>query len=375
MKRLILMLSVIVGSTGAAWPLNPLVTRNAQASGPVSSECEEGLAPAPTPRIDVAEIPAPEIAPASVAAPPSRTLRRTLEDAHAALARNDRPAFDESLATARALLRDYPPGGERTAAEESLRVYEDAALLWDAQFESPFFGETSEAYTRASRYPGYAEAVRRGLLTDDADRRFYPAAESRDFLTRVAAQRLERLGVRATTRLARAERPSSTVTERPSSTVTERRTTTSRPTVDRPTTSRTPSARRSPPVRRASATNIPPSRPRKSATPAMSAPASPDPPASAKVVTESAPATPPAAAPTPAAPAPSPVAGSPAPDPAPVDPAPVDPATTSSPAVVPAPDTAPPPATQPAEKRSYIVPALLIAIGLGVLFVLFRVSK
>jgi hypothetical protein len=265
---LFLTLGVLLVSTGAAWPLNPLVTRSAQPAGPVPVECEQGLAPTPMPRVNVAEIPLPEAVPASLPAPPSRTLRRTLEDAHAALVRNDRPAFDEALGTARLIVRDYPPGGERTAAQEALRAYEDAAFLWDAQFESPFFDQNSEAYTRMSRYPGYTEAVRRGVFTDDRDRRFYPAAESRQFLTRTASERLGRLGIRTpsapSTRVARAE---------------PRRTTTT-PTITTPTATTTvtrPAPARSTPPRRAALNT----KPRKSATPAISAPASPDPPAPA----------------------------------------------------------------------------------------------
>jgi hypothetical protein len=362
MKHLIFALSVLLGLTGAAWPLNPLVTRAAQPSGPVPAECEEGLAPTPMPRVNVAEIPAPEVVPASIPAPPSSTLRSTLEEAHAALVRNDRPAFDAALDNAREIVGDYPPGAERTNAEEAVRAYDDAAFVWNAQFTSPFFDQNSEAYARVSRYPGYAEAVRRGVFTDDRERRFYPAAESRDFLTRVASERLGRLGIRTTTRIARAERPRSAPVVSPPPT---HRRSTARRAASTVTTTRTP-------------THHPQSR--KSATPAISAPASPDPPASTRAVTESAPAAPPkASAPTPAAPA------SPAAEGQPVDdtPAPAV-ATTPEPSPAAVPDTVAPapatttttaPAAAPAERRSVIIPALLILIGLGVLIVLFRVSK
>jgi hypothetical protein len=151
MKHLLLAVSVILALTGASWPLNPLVTRSEQPNAPVPVECAQGLAPSAMPRVQVAEIPPPEIVPASAAAPPSRTLRSTLEDAHASLVRNDRAAFATAVSNARSIVRDYPPGGERTAAEEALRAYEDASLVWDAQFQSPFFDQSSDAYTRASR--------------------------------------------------------------------------------------------------------------------------------------------------------------------------------------------------------------------------------
>ena len=350
-------LGVLLVSTGASWPLNPLVTRNPHPPAAVPVECDQGLAPAPAPRVNVAEIPAPaEILPAAVpAAPPSRTLRRTLEDAHAALTRNDRPAFDEALAGARLILRDYPPGAERTNAEEAVRAYGDAAFLWDAQFRSPFFDQSSEAYARASRYPGYAEAVRRGLFTDDADRRFYPAAESRAFLAGVASERLRRLGIRTpATRVARADRPRLTP-----------------PAVKPAPTTSTSTPRRTPPRRAARNTQS-----RKSATPAMSAPASPDPPAPSRTVTESAPAAPPAAAPTPAAAPASPAAEGQVVDDVP-EPA-TDSVTPDTALTTPAPSLPPPPAAPApasAGRRSVVVPALLIVIGLGVLFVLFKVSK
>jgi hypothetical protein len=382
-RFLMFTLSVLLVSTGAAWPLNPLVTRSPRPPGAVPVECDQGLAPAPAPRLNVAEIPAPEVVPASLPAPPSRTLRRTLEDAHAALTRNDRPAFDAALTNARLIVRDYPPGAERTAAEEAVRAYDDAALLWDAQFASPFFDQNSEAYTRASRYPGYAEAVRRGVFTDDRDRRFYPAAESRTFVTRVASERLERLGIRTSappTRIARAERPTRSIASSSSS---------SSPSVSSAPPSAAPStSRRTSPRRGATHTNS-----RKSATPAISTPASPDPPvSSARAVAESAPAAPPAAAPTPAAAPASPAAegqpvddvpDTPAPGTAPAGTAP-DTASDTAPTTPASPDTAGStvtPATPdvpdvtPTERRSLVIPALLIGIGLLVLVVLFRVSK
>jgi hypothetical protein len=95
---------------------------------------------------------------------------------HDALARNDRVAFDANLPR----VRDAGEGAE---------IYDHIALLWDAQFVSPFFDPSSEAYRVVSAYPGYEEAVRRHVLVDDAGRRFYPAAESRAFLTRIAAAR------------------------------------------------------------------------------------------------------------------------------------------------------------------------------------------
>lgn len=384
---LVLAASVTLAFVGAAWPLNPLVTRTAQPAGPVPAECEGSLAPPAAPRVNVAEIPEREIVlPASTppAPPPSRSLREELESAHTALAGNDRPAFDRHLRAVRELVAAYPPGAERSRAEEVLWALQDAAVLWDTQFESPFFDESSDAYTRASRYAGYADAVRRSVLTDDRDRRFYPAAESRDFVTRVAAERLQRLGIRSTAtpppRVARADRT-------PASTSVSTSTSTSASTSPSTSTSSSASRRVSPTPRRttrsSSRRSSTPSiaKSSKPAAPAKSAPSSsPDPSAAASP----APAEPAPTAPSVSAPgasadaAASPVAETappPAVDEDPATPVATDSATTTSAPVAPTPEEPAAPGAVPAERRSIIVPALLIAIGLGVLVVLFRASK
>lgn len=367
MKRRIalaaLLTMVALTFVGASWELNPLVTRRPEPAGPAPLGCDESLAPSAAPRVNVAEIPEREvIVPVSMPAPPpSRSLREELDAAHRALVRNDRPAFDEHLRAARTIVQSYPAGGERSRAEEVLWALNDAAVLWDAQFQAPFFDETSDAYARASRYAGYTEAVRRSVLTDDRDRRFYPAAESRDFVTRVAAERLQRLGVRGASspppRVARAEPPAPSERVAPSS---PRRATTSRP------------------ARRSRSTSIA-SKSSKPAAPAKSTPSSsPDPSESAvpPAPAEPAPTAPPVSASQAGADAPaSPVAGDVQPEPEPV-PASTDSATTTAAPVTAEPAPAVPGAVPaPAERRSVIVPALLILIGLGVLVVLFRASK
>src|SRR5687768_11069688 len=98
---LVLAMSVTLVFTGAAWPLNPLVTRIDRPTGEAPANCNESLAPPPAPRVDVAQIPEREIVPVSIPAPPSRSLRSELEAAQTALVRNDRPAFDTHLGNAR----------------------------------------------------------------------------------------------------------------------------------------------------------------------------------------------------------------------------------------------------------------------------------
>src|SRR5688572_30376017 len=160
--------------------LNPLVARAPEPRGNIPADCVVSDAP-PMPRITVAvadssqedaSVPLPPVRPAARAtatSTASTTSSSDIADLRRALAANDRPAFDAALARAK-------------AAGLSTRVYEDVARIWDAQFQSPFFAEDSDAYRVASSYPGYAEAVRRQVFTDASGRKFYPAAESRAFV-------------------------------------------------------------------------------------------------------------------------------------------------------------------------------------------------
>lgn len=387
---LVLITAALLSLTGQSQrPVNPLVVRTPQ-PGTAPADCDQSLAPVPPPRIAVDEIPAPSVEPVEAPAPPSGSLRAALHATQTALAQNDRAAFDESLRSARSLLATYPTGAERRTGEELVRIYESAARLWDAQYRSPFFDQSSPEYTIVSAYPGYADAVRRSTLTDPSGQRFYPAAESRDFLGRVAADRLRGIGIQAPTRVAErtpapTSRPRSTTAVTPRTTEVPPSVTTPRTTPRRTTTATTGTVR--PPRPRRSAPVIA-SRPRSSSTtePRTSAPVTPAPGTSPN------PSAPPttAAAPEPAAPVagteePSPAAASPAPGESPAAPA-VPTTDTFATATDTAPiptdttvttDTAPSPvpATATSRTRSVILPTILILIGLAVLIVLFRASK
>ncbi|HEX6642402.1 MAG TPA: hypothetical protein VF215_14885 [Thermoanaerobaculia bacterium] len=319
-------------------------------------------------RVEVAELsmPAP-VEPVEAPAPPSGALRAALQETQIALTRNDRPAFDAARERTKSLLANYPTGAERRAAEEVVRLHDAAARLWDAQYQSPFFGEDDPLYATVNAWPGYAEAVRRSVLTDDDERRFYPAAESRDFVTRLAGERLQRLGFTTPTRVTRNE-PRATPTPR----ATTPRTTTPRTTTSRTTTSRstvTRSAPRSPKPSKPAPVTHAPGKPNPSAPPTTAAVPAPAPVAVSQPKTD-----------TP----PPPVAG----DVAPAEPAPV---TTSSAPTTTAEATTDtssatfvdtalstdviPATPKPVTGRSVILPTILILIGLGVLIVLFRASK
>lgn len=369
-RLLVLMIAAVPLLIGAARPLNPLVTRAATINGPVPIECEEGLSDTPAMRVQVAELPLPPATDADLAPPPSRALRAELEDAQAALLRNDRPAFDSHIGSARELLAGYPPGAERRAAEDVMGVYDAVGRVWSAQFESPFFDDTSDAYTAANAYRGYDEAVRRQVLVDDADRRFYPAAETRDFLAQVAQSRLTKLGIRSSappTRVARVVPPERDEDEEarplPNVKPKPRHARSHAPSTTR-TTSRTKKSHRSQISKPMPAANV---QAPAHAIAAAPAPATLPPPDTA------------APTPVPAAPA-LPAAGEVSSTESTQTTATTgttDTTETTDTAMTTMPDTtttATVPSTSP-QQRSVLIPAILILIGLGVLIVLFRASK
>ena len=384
---LVLVTAALLSLTGQSpRPVNPLVVRTPQ-PGTAPADCDQSLAPVPPPRIAVEEIPAPSVEPVEAPAPPSGSLRSALHATQTALAENDRATFDESLRAARSLLATYPTGAERRTGEELVRIYEGAARLWDAQYQSPFFDQSSPEYAIVSAYPGYADAVRRSTLTDPSGQRFYPAAESRDFLGRVAADRLRGIGIQAPTRVAErtpgtSSRPRTPTTLRPIVTEAAPSVTTPRTTPRRTTTATTGTVR--PPRPRRSAPAIA-SRPRSSSTsePRTSAPVTPAPGSSPNPsASPTAAAAPEPAAPVAEAPEPAPAAAPPAAGESPAAPAtdtfvaatetaPVATDTTVTTDTAPSPV----PATTTSRTRSVILPTILILIGLAVLIVLFRASK
>ena len=204
---LLLLCTGSLSAMGAATQtLNPLVTRMPAPSGPVPVECDEGQSPNIPPRVNVAEIQAPEVVPATAVVPPSRNLRAELQSAQAALGRNDRAEFDRHVANAKAIVAGYPAGAEKSAADDLLHTYSDITRVWDAQFAGPFFAAGTPTYAAVSGYRGYADAVADDVLVDSSGNRFYPAAESREFLERIASDRLTRIGV-PSTHVARTRRP------------------------------------------------------------------------------------------------------------------------------------------------------------------------
>jgi outer membrane biosynthesis protein TonB len=362
-------------------PLNPTVKLLKHPASTVPPECDEGVAPQPTPRIEIAEIrEAPSPAPMKTS--PSASLRGQLTDAQNAALKRDRAGFSDALARAKETLQSYPPGAERTAAAEVVRVDEDIDRLWKYEFEDPsgaFFDASNPLLAMLNAYPAYQKAIADQVLVVHGTK-LYPTRESRDFLVREAAARLAKLsGGKA---------PAQLVTS-----------TTTKPALHRTTMHPAVVEDKSKPLPRvkpkgttivhvpAHATTHTPAPKHK---PVKVAKVSPPPPARV--------------------PAPVPVTTTTAPPPAPVPvPAPVT-TTTAATTTVATTTTAPPPAPVPAVAtattvtvttpttdttvttasaepppkpatpasspfRSVVLPIILIVIGIGVLIVLFRASS
>lgn len=176
-------------------PLNPTVKVMPRPATPVPPECEEGFAPQPAPRVRIEDVPAPQPVQRDLQPPRTADLREQLAEVQHAVERNDRASFNEWLAIAKSTLASYPPGSEKTRAESAIAVYDDIDRLWDYQFASPtgsfFDGSVQDGslIERMRRYPGYEEFIRDQTIVDAQGRRIYPTKETRDFLAQIAAGR------------------------------------------------------------------------------------------------------------------------------------------------------------------------------------------
>lgn len=332
--------------------LNPLVVRTPEPHMNVPAHCEVSDAPA-APRPVAAER-AQQDEPA--VRPPVRATttgtaaapRYDLGALQNALARNDRATFDAELARAR-------------AAGAPVRVYEDVARLWDAQFESPFFAAGSDPHRIASQYPGYEAAVREQVFTDPSGNRFYPAAESRAFVARQTGVKLPETGARPVTR---SQRPPQMLPPGPAAT--QQHVSTSRPASGRSSSS---STNRRPPASGGSSS----ARSRPSPDPSSTRPPAPGAPAPAVPVTGvTSPVTAPSGAgSSPADVPPDPAVSTETQTTATVATEATSPAATTAPAA----DTATTTSTADTETKSsrpILLPLILILIGLGVLILLFK---
>lgn len=194
--------------TAAAQQLNPTVTLLKSPAAPVPNDCDQSLAPQPAPRVEVAQIPIPEPPARKVmAAPPTASVRAQLKDVQSAADRGDRDGFRDALARLKTTLTTYPAGGEKSASENVIRVYDDLDRIWTYQMETPtgaFFDAASVPGQIMRGYPGFDRAITDQVLVGADGTRFYPTTETREFLVREAAARLKTLGVAVATRAPRA---------------------------------------------------------------------------------------------------------------------------------------------------------------------------
>ena len=451
-RAILLVLGAIAaGATIAeAQRLNPTVKVLPSPAAPVPSECADGAAPQPVPRIEREALSTIEIPQEAPAAPPRADLRTQLLAVRDAAASGYRDTFVESLAAVKRTLATYPAGGEKSSANDVVAVYDDVAALWDHQFSSThgaFFDETSGLYSTLRRYPGWSAAVADSVLTDANGVKFYPTRESREFLAGEAARRLATAGFRGeasprdaglettvparTVPAATSGRTEPTTTPRsavsePSSSPTPRSVAAQAPaphtstvstqtpartritprrrrlkqTTDRPSTKAAASTKANSTTAKAAATKASGATASSGVAKAAPKPAEAAHAAATPAADKPAPVTYTAAVPAPSSAAPAaavqePSAGAPVVQPdgslsgpaaaAPtatsdvttsaVNAPPADPSDTtatvaSQPATTPAPAAA-----EQAKRRNILVPLILIVVGVGVLFVLFRTSN
>ncbi|HEY3055333.1 MAG TPA: hypothetical protein VGK31_05320, partial [Thermoanaerobaculia bacterium] len=194
--RLLLLLVVATLPMIAAAQLNPTVKVLPRATAPVPAECDQGLAAQASPRVIPEEKVVMPDTSADMKAPPSANLRAELRTALEAVQQGRRDMFRDALSRTKSILAAYPPGAERTAANDVIAVFDDIDRLWDYEFTSPigaFFEAGGDVYRAVNKYPGYDTFIRRQVITDQNGIRFYPSRETRDYLAGEAAQRLARM--------------------------------------------------------------------------------------------------------------------------------------------------------------------------------------
>lgn len=371
----------------AAAQLNPTVKVLARPKSAVPAECDEGLAIQPVQRLTTEERTSVRDTSRDMLAPPTASLRTSLEAAVVAAQQSSRQAFRDALTQSKSLLASYPPGGERTAASNLIEVLDDVDRIWEYQFTSAtgaFFDSSSEPFRIASRYRGYDTAIRRQIITDQNGNKFYPTHETRDFLIAESGQRLPRVTGKPAPRPVSSSRGTTTTSARPPvnrqpSTVNAPRATvtTTAPSSERTTkpkphhTMKQTTTHATRPAHRRAAHKPVVQEARATPAPARSAPVHTTAPA-----TELAPAHPPVVSDTGAAPPPATSSASTAS----TETAPAATATTATATETTATNatTAPTdsnPAEKPAPSRSLLGPILLIIVGVGLLLTLWRASS
>lgn len=413
-RVLALAISALAGSLRAQ-TLNPVVTVLPRATSSVPQDCEQGLTAAPVPRVTPEEKKAAVVPPQPTepVAPPSATLRDVMRDLQDAAERGDRDSFRTLFARAKSMVADYPPGAEKNAASEALKVYEDVGAFLDYQYDVPtgafFDASTDGLLARLKAYPDFQRAIADQTIVDANGTRFYPTRETRAFLVREAAFRLQ--GGRAVTPVA-PEPPKVAATPKPATPKVSTapkvvpKPASTKPAATTTKTTRTATKRTSP---AAPKTTTKTTTPKPATTARVGKPAAPKPATKREPVRIAESHTPPKLSEKPA-----PRKSEPAPPPAPPkrSPAPAVTETSAPPPPPPAPSPAPTqtaatetastattttasataaPMTSTtstettategtaesakASRRNLILPLILIVVGVGVLILLFRTSS
>ena len=203
----VLMAGITAPSFGQQKPLNATVVVREHPSSTVPTECEQGLAMA-APRA-AQPVPEPAALPETSSMIANQDVAQALRRVQAFAEANDHDGFVEALAEARTAADAAPPGGQRDAARDALRVESDIDRLWTFAVTSPtgaFFDASSEdgaLLTMLRQYPDYGRSIVDSTLVVGGQT-LYPTRESRQFLIRQAASRLVRLGIHSAPRVPRA---------------------------------------------------------------------------------------------------------------------------------------------------------------------------
>ncbi|MEA2339022.1 MAG: hypothetical protein QOE82_3029 [Thermoanaerobaculia bacterium] len=187
--------------------LNPTVKVLARPQSPVPVECATDQSTVPA-----LEAEASALEPSAADVPPSNDLRASMRRLQVAAEGDDYTAFKSAYAEAKRAIAAHPPGGERTAANDAMQVFNDLARIWDYAMATPtgaFFDSTVQSgslLNAMKRYPTYGSTIADETYTSGG-RTLYPTRETRRFLARESSRRLSRLGVSTPTRVARGEQP------------------------------------------------------------------------------------------------------------------------------------------------------------------------
>jgi hypothetical protein len=329
--------------------LNPMVRVVASARIPVPADCVTIEAEAAAPAIES----------------PSDNLATILRRLQSAAEGDDYASFKATFADARRAVDAYPPGAERNAANDALKVFADVARFWDYAMTSPtgaFFGSTDEGgslLATAKQYPDFGPAIADETLTAGG-KTLYPTRETRRFLARQSGRPLSRLGVAAPKAIAQPVVRTAVAPPERKKTPPESK------------AAPVPARNTSKPAKVAKA----PTPPAKSTPVPKPKPPAPAPANVAAIKTAPVPTTPPVEPPVPTTTtAPPPAMATTA-----TTPPPIDTATTATTATTDtaAPDTATTGTTAAARQQNgnvnLLLAVVLILVGIGVLIVLFRAA-